>query len=119
MAAEVIDIADLGESCNAEICDVLKVRLAVFETFKGEVIETRTVYSGYNDFCGTVLLPGWEFVLYLEKRFGVLVPNRYSFVTEQRGMEAHLAELRMSRTRFPWTQNWLNRSVQGGPEHDR
>ena len=94
MAAEVIDIADLGESCNAEICDVLKVRLAVFETFKGEVIETRTVYSGYNDFCGTVLLPGWEFVLYLEKRFGVLVPNRYSFVTEQRGMEAHLAELR-------------------------
>ena len=26
---------------------------------------------------------------------------------------------RVSRTRFPWTQNWLNRSVQGGPEHDR
>ena len=25
----------------------------------------------------------------------------------------------VSRTRFPWTQNWLNRSVQGGPEHDR
>ena len=25
----------------------------------------------------------------------------------------------MSRTRFPWTQNWLNQSVQGGPEHDR
>ena len=29
------------------------------------------------------------------------------------------AEAVMSRTRFPWTQNWLNRSVQGGPEHDR
>ena len=28
-------------------------------------------------------------------------------------------ELGVSRTRFPWTQNWLNRSVQGGPEHDR
>ena len=27
--------------------------------------------------------------------------------------------MRLSRTRFPWTQNWLNRSVQGGPEHDR
>ena len=27
--------------------------------------------------------------------------------------------LDLSRTRFPWTQNWLNRSVQGGPEHDR
>ena len=27
--------------------------------------------------------------------------------------------LPLSRTRFPWTQNWLNRSVQGGPEHDR
>ena len=26
---------------------------------------------------------------------------------------------KVSRTRFPWTQNWLNRSVQGGPEHDR
>ncbi len=25
----------------------------------------------------------------------------------------------LSRTRFPWTQNWRNRSVQGGPEHDR
>ena len=25
----------------------------------------------------------------------------------------------LSRTRFPWTQNWLNRCVQGGPEHDR
>ena len=25
----------------------------------------------------------------------------------------------VSRTRFPWTQNWLNQSVQGGPEHDR
>ena len=28
-------------------------------------------------------------------------------------------ELFVSRTRFSWTQNWLNRSVQGGPEHDR
>ena len=27
--------------------------------------------------------------------------------------------INVSRTRFPWTQNWLNRSVQGGPEHDR
>ncbi len=27
--------------------------------------------------------------------------------------------LALSRTRFPWTQNWLNRSAQGGPEHDR
>ena len=30
-----------------------------------------------------------------------------------------LPDIPMSRTRFPWTQNWLNRSVQGGPEHDR
>ena len=30
-----------------------------------------------------------------------------------------LPDLALSRTRFPWTQNWLNRSVQGGPEHDR
>ena len=28
-------------------------------------------------------------------------------------------QIALSRTRFPWTQNWLNRSVQGGPEHDR
>ena len=29
------------------------------------------------------------------------------------------SDQKVSRTRFPWTQNWLNRSVQGGPEHDR
>ena len=29
------------------------------------------------------------------------------------------AGMELSRTRFPWTQNWLNRSVQGGPEQDR
>ena len=34
-------------------------------------------------------------------------------------LENALAERRVSRTRFPRTQNWLNRSVQGGPEHDR
>ena len=35
--------------------------------------------------------------------------------------EDFIAKLKahVSRTRFPWTQNWLNRSVQGGPEHDR
>ena len=36
--------------------------------------------------------------------------------------EAHRSQygfLKVSRTRFPWTQNWLNRSIQGGPEHDR
>ena len=31
----------------------------------------------------------------------------------------HRGGVILSRTRFPWTQNWLNRSVQGGPEHDR
>ena len=31
----------------------------------------------------------------------------------------HEEDIDVSRTRFPWTQNWLNRSVQGGPEHDR
>ena len=34
-------------------------------------------------------------------------------------LKRSLEELSVSRTRFPWTQNWLNRSVQGGPEHDR
>ena len=33
--------------------------------------------------------------------------------------DAQWKPLLLSRTRFPWTQNWLNRSVQGGPEHDR
>ena len=27
--------------------------------------------------------------------------------------------LRIAFESDPWTQNWLNRSVQGGPEHDR
>ena len=34
-------------------------------------------------------------------------------------LDVTLAQQVVSRTRFPWTQNWLNRSVQGGPEHDR
>ena len=34
-------------------------------------------------------------------------------------LDAGFSLLPVSRTRFPWTQNWLNRSVQGGPEHDR
>ena len=37
----------------------------------------------------------------------------------RRPRRAPVDELSVSRTRFPWTQNWLNRSVQGGPEHDR
>ncbi len=35
------------------------------------------------------------------------------------GDEMLEGQVEVSRTRFPWTQNWLNRSVQGGPEHDR
>ena len=44
------------------------------------------------------------------------------FRTGDRGRNAYIIErgkVEVSRTRFPWTQNWLNRSVQGGPEHDR
>ena len=44
----------------------------------------------------------------------------------QQAVDAYAAAYRhycwpvnLSRTRFPWTQNWRNRSVQGGPEHDR
>ena len=40
----------------------------------------------------------------------------YTQFEVQRGLPAKYL---VSRTRFPWTQNWLNRSVQGGPEHDR
>ena len=35
------------------------------------------------------------------------------------GRPLEIDDFPLSRTRFPWTQNWLNRSVQGGPEHDR
>ena len=44
---------------------------------------------------------------------------RLQFVKRCRTLEFSLADIQVSRTRFPWTQNWLNRSVQGGPEHDR
>ena len=43
------------------------------------------------------------------------LPGRAVYGTSRVSMHV----LRVSRTRFPWTQNWLNRSVQGGPEHDR
>ena len=48
-----------------------------------------------------------NFVKLIRKYYGARVPG----VT--------CGNLLVSRTRFPWTQNWLNRSVQGGPEHDR
>ena len=38
---------------------------------------------------------------------------------EQNFGAVNIENFGVSRTRFPWTQNWLNRSVQGGPEHDR
>ena len=49
------------------------------------------------------------------------VARVWLYMQERHGVEIPPAELEMfmSRTRFPWTQNWLNRSVQGGPEHDR
>ena len=52
--------------------------------------------------------------------FGILfaVNMQVSFLTPPFGSAAFYLKS-VSRTRFPWTQNWLNRSVQGGPEHDR
>ena len=44
---------------------------------------------------------------------GAVAPHGTQLADERESL------LWVSRTRFPWTQNWLNRSVQGGPEHDR
>ena len=45
--------------------------------------------------------------------------DRYVAVTVNIARQLGYRRVVVSRTRFPWTQNWLNRSVQGGPEHDR
>ena len=69
----------------------------------------------------------WFYLLYAlsEACLGIDDPGRALDVCEQalalanaNAEHAHRAHA-LSRTRFPWTQNWLNRSVQGGPEHDR
>ena len=65
----------------------------------------------------------WQVYIKLKKRD----PIRKSLWTDDLTEAKELAwqeytdakERLVSRTRFPWTQNWLNRSVQGGPEHDR
>ena len=54
----------------------------------------------------------------------VIADETPSLIEENRRIHRALVEgidveFYVSRTRFPWTQNWLNRSVQGGPEHDR
>ena len=56
----------------------------------------------------------------------VLGGRAMEIVHDQQGLGRYIKEAvkvsgnsPVSRTRFPWTQNWLNRSVQGGPEHDR
>ena len=53
--------------------------------------------------------------------FGHLCDRIHEVITEEFDRTASEPEnwVALSRTRFPWTQNWLNRSVQGGPEHDR
>ena len=72
---------------------------------------TTTLFAALNVLDGTVIGQCMkrhrhqEFLRFLRK-LDRATPKR---------LDLHL----MSRTRFPWTQNWLNRSVQGGPEHDR
>ena len=77
-----------------------------------------------------------EFIAYLldsvpRSQILIILTTRpdYTAPVEERSFVSRLAlnhlseteskEMGVSRTRFPWTQNWLNRSVQGGPEHDR
>ena len=57
----------------------------------------------------------------IERMFGRLKDFRRVATRYDKNANNFMAALclAVSRTRFPWTQNWLNRSVQGGPEHDR
>ena len=55
-----------------------------------------------------------------DKLRGNMEPSDYKHVALGLIFLKHISDsFEVSRTRFPWTQNWLNRSVQGGPEHDR
>ena len=79
------------------------------------VVETKVLGEIYEQFLGEVISVrdgAVEIVSKPEVReSGGVVPTP--------GFIADAIVDRVSRTRFPWTQNWLNRSVQGGPEHDR
>ena len=48
-------------------------------------------------------------------KYKLLIIDELGFVPLSKTGAELLFEVFMSRTRFPWTQNWLNRSVQGGP----
>ena len=58
-------------------------------------------------------------IMYADAPYTVIQRATHIHPTVTELIPTLLGDLQLSRTRFPWTQNWLNRSVQGGPEHDR
>ena len=94
MAAEVKDLDDLGIPCNAVICDVLEVRLDVLEVIKGPYDESKKVHAPIPMMCVAIIMPGWEYVLFLEERDGLTFPNIYSFHPKGEKELVRLEELR-------------------------
>lgn len=94
MAAEVRNAQDLGITCDAVHCEVLEVRLDVLEVIKGPFDEDRKVHAPIPMMCVAIILPGWEYVLFLEERDGLTLPNIYSFHPKGKKEQARLEELR-------------------------
>ena len=94
MAAEVKNLDELGIPCSAVICDVLEVRLDVLEVIKGPYDENKKVHAPIPMMCVAIIMPGWEYVLFLEERDGLTFPNIYSFHPKGEKQQARLEELR-------------------------
>lgn len=94
MAAEVITVADLGRECVSVICDVLEVRLDIREVFKGSADDYVIIHAAVPTMCVTPIIPGWEYLLFLEEFEGSFIPNRYSVITGSNRTKTELIELR-------------------------
>ena len=81
MATRVRATEDIGVSCDAVICEMLEVELEIAEVFKGDGKDLKTVYAPVPYMCLLIVLPGWEYVLFLKEQKGILVASEASFVT--------------------------------------
>ena len=81
MATRVRSTEDVGLPCDAVICEMLEVDLDIAEIFKGNAEGYETVYAPVPYMCLLIVLPGWEYVLFLSRQKGILIAGEASFVT--------------------------------------
>lgn len=80
VATEVRDLNQLGEVCESGSCEILEVRLEIFESFKGDPDDYLVIFAPIPFWCVfPPMIPGWEYVLFLEDHDGLIMPTGQSF----------------------------------------